>query len=148
MPQPLTPRERRRLQQAHEDGYLDAASSGHRALVKAHGLWCWRMKLPLVWFERRSPHSRFAILRLDMMTTPNVLTEAGRAAVDALGEGLISAHDAVWELVPRGRVAKMAHAAFRAAIQVGNYRLNRVPAKIDARRAKSLKLVARKMASA
>ena len=145
----LTPRERRRLQQAHENGYLDATCPENQAVVKAHGLWCWRLKLPMVWFERRSPHSRFGRLRLDMLTTPHMLTGAGQAALKELGEGQVSAHDAVWEQVPLARTAKMAHAAFRAAIQVENHRLNRVPvSKIDARRKRPLKLVPRKLASA
>ncbi|MEI9972247.1 MAG: hypothetical protein WDO73_09445 [Ignavibacteriota bacterium] len=146
----LTPRERRRLRLAHEDGYLDATCRDNQAVVKAHGLWCWRMKLPMVWFERRTPRSRFGTLRLDMMTTPNLLTGVGQAALRALSEGEISAHEATWEGVPLTRAAKMAHAAFRAAVQVQNYRLNRAGtiSKIDSRRKRSLKLVPRKLASA
>ena len=137
------------MQQAHENGYLDATCRDHGAIVKAHGLWCWRLKVPMVWFERRSPHSRFGCLRLDMLTTPNMLTGAGQAALKALGDGQVSAHDAVWESVPLPRLAKMAHASFRAAVQAPNYRRSRTPlAKIDAQRQKSLKLVSRKMASA
>ena len=145
----LTPRERRRLQQAHENGYLDATCRDNQAIVKAHGLWCWRLKLPMVWFERQSPHSRFGRLHLDMMTTPHMLTGVGQNALKDLGDGQISAHDAIWELIPLTRTAKLAHAAFRTAIQVPNYRLNRVPiSKIDARRKRPLKLVPRKLASA
>jgi len=103
----------------------------------------------MVWFERRSEYSRFGRLRLDMLTTPHMLTGAGQTALKALADGQISAHDAVWEHLPLARAAKMAHAAFRAAIQVQNYRLNRAPiSKIDARRKRSLKLVPRKLASA
>ena len=145
----LTPRERRRLQQAHENGYLDATCRDNQAIVKAHGLWCWRLKLPMVWFERLSPRSRFGHLRLDMLTTPHMLTGVGQAALKALADGQISAHDALWENVPLVRAAKMAHAAFRAAIQVANYRLNREPvSKIDSRRKRPLKLVPRKQVSA
>jgi hypothetical protein len=153
----LTARELRRLRQAHENGYLDATCRENRAIVKAHGLWCWRLKLPMVWFERRSPHSRFGCLRLDMLTTPNMLTGAGQTALKALGEGKISPHDAVWEQVPLARAEKMAHAAFRAAIQTPNYRLNRASiskidskaiSKIDSKRKRTLNLVPRKRASA
>jgi hypothetical protein len=144
----LTLGERRRLLQAHENGYLDATLRDNRAIVKAHGLWCWRMKLPMVWFDRHSAYSRFGCLRVDMLTTPNVLTGAGQAALKTLGDGQISAHDAIWDRVPLPRLPKMAHAAFRVAVQVPNYRLNRTPAKIDARRRKPLKLVPRKLASA
>lgn len=145
----LTPWERRRLQQAHENGYLDATCRDSRAIVKAHGLWCWRLKVPMVWFERHSPRSRFGHLRLDMLTTPNMLTGAGQSAVKALGEAQVSPHDALWERVPLTHLKKMAHAAFRAALQTGNYRLNRAPlAKIDSRRARPLRVVPRKRASA
>ena len=145
----LSPRDRRRLRQAHEDGFLDATCPDNQALVKAHGLWCWRMKLPMIWFERRTPHSRFGRLRLDMMTTPNVLTGAGQSALKEVGEGKITAHDAFWELVPLNRAARMAHAAFRAATLVKHYRVNRAPvSKIDTRRKKPLKLVPRERASA
>jgi hypothetical protein len=144
----LSPAERRRLLQAHENGYLDATRRDNRAIVKGHGLWCWRMKLPMIWFERCSEHSRFGCLRVDMLTTPNVLTGAGQAALKALGAGQISTHDAVWEREPLGRLEKLAHAAFRVAVQAPNYRLNSTPAKIDVRSAKPLKLVPRKLASA
>jgi hypothetical protein len=144
------------LQQAREDGYLDATSRDNRAIVKAHGLWCWRLRLPMVWFERLSPYSRFVHLRLDMLTTPNTLTGAGQSALKALGDGRITAHDALWERIPRARAAKMAHAVLRAAIQVDHYRLNRTsvapravaPRSINTRRDKPLKLVPRKRASA
>jgi len=103
----------------------------------------------MVTIERRTPRSRFAILRLDMLTTPNRLTMAGQAALRALGDGRISAHDAVWERVPLAQAQKTAHAAFRAALRAGNYRSNRAPvSKIDAAAEIPLKLVQRKRASA
>jgi hypothetical protein len=144
----LTPQDRRRLQQAHENGYLDAACRDNQAIVKAHGLWCWRLKVPMVWFELDSPRSRFGSLRLDMLTTPHMLTSAGQAALKALGARQPSPHDAVWERVPLARLDKLAHTAFRAAIQVQHRRLNQTPlVKIDARRGKPLKLVPRKIAT-
>ena len=137
------------MQQAHENGYLDATCRDNGAILKQHGLWCWRLKVPMVWFERYSPRSRFGRLRLDMLTTPNMLNGAGQAALKALGDGRFSPHDAVWERVPLLLLAKMAHAAFRAAVQAQNYRLNRTPlTKIDARRMKPPKLLTRKTASA
>jgi hypothetical protein len=145
----MLPRERRRLQQARENGYLDATCHDNRAIVKAHGLWCWRLKLPMLWFERRSPRSRFGNLRLDMLTTPNMLTGAGQAALKALGTPKLSQHDAIWERVPLPRLEQLAHAAFRIAIQSRYYRPNRTQlTKIDTRRGKPLKLVPRKVASA
>ena len=103
----------------------------------------------MVWFERRTPRSRFGRLHLDMLTTPHMLTGAGQSALKAIGEGRITAHDAVWELVLLNRAGKMAHAAFRAALQVENYRANRSKvSKIDTRPKKSLKLIPRERASA
>jgi hypothetical protein len=103
----------------------------------------------MVWFERHSPRSRFGCLRLDMLTTPHMLTGAGQAALKALDSTKVSPHDALWERVPLPRLDKLAHAAFRAAVQPQNYRLNRAPlAKIDAGAKKILKLVPRKAASA
>ncbi|HEX3747175.1 MAG TPA: hypothetical protein VHW09_24735 [Bryobacteraceae bacterium] len=146
---PLTPRDRRRLQQARENGYLNAACRDSRAVVKAYGLWCWRLKLPMLWFERLSPYSRFANLRLDMLTTPNMLTVVGQQALAALADGQITAHDAVWQRIPMALAPKVAHGALRAVLQVEHYRLNRTPtAKIDARRKQTLKLVPRKRATA
>jgi hypothetical protein len=145
----LTRGERRRLRQAHEDGYLDATCADSGAIVKAHGLWCWRLKLPMVWFERYSRRSRFGCLHLDMLTTPHVLTGAGQSALKALDGAKASPHVALWERVPLSRLDKLAHAAFRAAVQPQHYRLNRTPpAKIDIRGRKFLKLVPPKSASA
>lgn len=144
----LPPSDRRRLRLAHENGYLDATCRDSRAVVKAHGLWCWRLKVPMVWFERHSPRSRFGCLRLDMLTTPHMLTGAGQAALKALEPSKVSPHDALWERVPLARLDKLAHAAFRAAVQPQNYRLNRATARIDTGTKKNLKLVPRKAASA
>jgi hypothetical protein len=145
----LTPRERRRLREAHESGQLDATCRDNRAVVKAHGLWCWRLKLPMVWFERHSPRSRFGRLHLDMLTTPHMLTGAGQAALKALGAAEASPHEVLWEGVPLSRLDRLAHAAFRAAVQAQHYRLNRSQlVKIDSRSRKPLKLAPRKIASA
>ena len=145
----FTPRERRRLQQAHENGHLDATSRDNRTVVKAYGLWCWRLKVPMVWFERHSPRSRFGCVHLDMMTTPNMLTAAGQAALKALGATQASPHDGFWERIALTRLDKLAHAVFRAAVHGKNYRLNRAPlAKIDRRTSKPLKVVSRKAATA
>jgi hypothetical protein len=144
----LTARERRRLLQAHENGYLDATGRDNPAVVKAHGLWCWRLKLPMVWFERQSPHSAFGRLRVDMLTTPHMLTGIGETALRALGADQITPHDAAWERVRLPQLQKLAHAAFRAAIQPQNYRLNGAAvARIDVRSSKTLKAVPRKIAS-
>jgi len=41
-------RERTRLRKAREDGYLDARCKQNGGLVHAYGLWCWRLKIPMV----------------------------------------------------------------------------------------------------
>lgn len=98
-------------------------------MVKAYGLWCWRLKIPLVWFERRSPRSRYGRVRLDMFTTANMLTAGGQAAMRAMGgagPAEISPHDALWDRVPMHSLGQLANAALRAAVRRGNYEPNRV----------------------
>src|SRR5512144_753943 len=97
-------RQNTRLRQAREQGYLDARCPENLALLQTFGLWCWKLKLPMVWIERRTRYSRFARIRLDMFTCGNCLTAAGQEYLkflSALGSGAIStrvsAHDAVWE---------------------------------------------------
>ena len=150
LPQPaLTARGRRRLQQAHEDGFLDATCCDNAAIVKAHGLWCWRLKIPMVWVERRSRYSRYGRIHLDMFTTPNLLNSSGRAAMQALGAAKVSAHDAHWDLVPRGNLAAIGRATLRAALRTGNCAMNRgQPLGIDIHPRRPLQLVTRKAASA
>ena len=117
---------------AREAGYLDATCPSNQAVVKAYTLWCWRLRLPALWFERRTPYSRCGRLRLDMFTTPNRLTPDGHAALEALcaglglrGETAVSPHGAAWDRVPRAGLAALAHAAFRTVLRVGNQQLNR-----------------------
>lgn len=78
-----------------------------------------------------------------------MLTVAGQAALKALGPAKVSPHEALWEPVPLRRLDKLAHAAFRAAVQSPHYRPNRTPlARIDAGTRKFLKLLPPKAASA
>ncbi len=131
----LKGRERRRLERAREYGYLDAKVRENQNLVRAYGLWCWQLKIPMVWMERQSPYSRFGRVRLEMFTTPNLLTPNGRSALKALAPSAqvaVSSHDGCWARVPLAKVAGLAKAAFRGAVTVGNYRLNKAqPAKAD-----------------
>ena len=120
----LTGLERRRLRLARENGFLDAACRDHQALVKAYGLWCWRLRIPMVWFERQSRYSRYGLLHLEMLTTPHTLTVTGQATLTALAPTRVSAHEAAWRRVPRAALAGLAHSAFRAAVHAGNYQLN------------------------
>jgi hypothetical protein len=120
----LTGLERRRLRLARENGFLDAACRDQQTLVKAYGLWCWRLRIPMVWFERQSPYSRYGLLHLEMLTTPHTLTVAGQAALRGLAPAQVSAHEAAWRRIPRASLAGLAHAAFRAAAHAGNYQLS------------------------
>lgn len=126
-------RQRRRLRNAREAGYLDAACDDNARLVKVFGLWCWRMRIPMIWFERRSAHSRYGALHLEMFTTLNLLTPAGQAALRALGEADVSAHGATWDSVARAEWDSLSRAVYRAVVATGNYRLNRASVKIDTR---------------
>lgn len=117
----LNGRDRARLAQARVNGYLDAGSAFPSKLAYIHSFWCWRLRLPLVWFERHSPRSRYARVRLDLFATPNSLNQRGQAELAALAAGQISAGDARWEKVPVEAAEKLAHAAFRIATRPANY---------------------------
>ncbi len=122
-------RDRRRLQLAHEKGYLDARCASSPKLLRAHGKWCWRLKLPMVWFERQTPYSRFGRVYLELFTTPATLTAAGEAELQELGARntgsrvQVTPHDARWDRVRLDATEKLASAVFRATIRAGNYRL-------------------------
>jgi hypothetical protein len=122
-------RDRRRLQLAREKGYLDARCASSPKLLRAHGKWCWRLKLPMVWFERHTPHSRFGRVYLELFTTPNTLTAAGQAELQELATRhtgsrvQVTPNDARWERIRLDAIEKLANAVFRATVRVGNYRL-------------------------
>jgi hypothetical protein len=126
----LSGRDRRRLQLAHEKGYLDARCASGPKLLRAHGKWCWRLKLPVVWFERQTPHSKFGRVYLELFTTPNILTAAGEAELQELATRYsgsrvqVTPNDARWERVRLDAAEKLANAVFRATLRVGNYRLS------------------------
>lgn len=114
----------RRLERARENGYLDARCRNSKKVKESFGLWCWRLKIPLVWFERQSPHSKYGRVHLDLFTTSNRLTPAGREAIQTLcatvapkGQVKISAHNADCDRVPLARVEDLAKAIFRSAIR-------------------------------
>ncbi len=112
----------RRIQLARENGFLNARCRKGHELLRVYGLWCWRMGIPLVWYERRSPHSRFSRVHLEMLTTNCTVTVAGRAALIATATppGDVSAHGAVWDRVPAGDAADFARAVFRTVRRRGN----------------------------
>jgi len=132
----LTGRERTRLRVARENGYLNARSADNRRLVEAFSLWCWLLKIPMVWLERRTPHSRYGRVHLDMFTTANALTAAGQAEMRAHGPARASPHDACWERVPLRELERVANTVFRAATRMGNYEPTRSIFVVDMRREK------------
>jgi hypothetical protein len=124
-------RERRRLELARERGFLDGTFANREKVARSYGLWCWRLKVPVIWFERQTPRSRYGRLRLDLVTTMNVLTDAGQAAMRRLGadwpsppRARVSPHDACWERVPLKRLGELATAVLRTATRGGNYQLD------------------------
>ena len=126
-------RERARLRKARENGYLDACCNLNRALVHAYGLWCWRLKIPMVWLERRTRCSRYARVHLEMFTSANRLAAEGQAdmkAICAPGNAAtltrVSPHNACWDHVATWNAGELAHAVFRAAIRPQNYERNEV----------------------
>ena len=128
-------RERTRLRKARENGYLDACCQDNQALIHAYGLWCWRLKIPLVWLERRTRFSRYGRVQLEMFTSANRLTAGGQAGMRAIcapGNAArwtrVSPHDACWDHVALPNARELAHAVMRAAIRPENYERNEDPA--------------------
>ena len=124
----MTGRERSRLRKAREVGYLDACCRENTPLIQAYGLWCWRLKIPMVWLERRSPSSRYRCVQLEMFTSANRLSSAGEARMKAIcapGNAAqwtqVSPHDARWDHVSAPNGAELARAVFRAAVRPENY---------------------------
>ena len=124
-------RERSRLRRAREDGFLDARCKDNAALVSAYGLWCWQLKIPLVWLARRTRYSKYGRVQLEMFTSANRLTAGGQGGMKAIcapGNAAawtrVSAHDACWDHVALANVRELAHAVFRAAIRPENYERN------------------------
>ena len=138
----LAGRQRTRLRVARDNGYLNARCADNQRLVQAFSLWCWRLKIPMVWLERRTPGSRYGRVRLDMFTTANMLTDAGQAAMKALGQAHASPHDACWDRVPCRDLGRLANSVFRAATRTGNYELNRSKFVVNLHRQSSEKLFA------
>jgi hypothetical protein len=118
----LKPRQRTRLRQAREKGYLDARHSDAANLLMAFSLWCWRLRLPVVWFERNSPRSRYGRVRLDLYTTANRLSDRGLMEMQSLTPAAvdISPHDARWSRVPRDQLEQLAARVIKAAVRAGN----------------------------
>jgi hypothetical protein len=103
-----------------ERGFLNARCRKRDELLREYGLWCWRMGLPMIWLQARSPHSRLNQVHLDFFTTPNTLTVRGHAALIAISAAIVRArdasisfHGAVWDRVPTDAAEGLARAVFR-----------------------------------
>lgn len=110
-----------------ESGALNARCRIGPELIRAYGLWCWRMGLPMVWFEPMRPGSRLSRVRLELFTSRHVLSTRGIAALIAASVGVVEArhasicsHAAVWDRVPKGRAGAFAAAVFRTVRRTGN----------------------------
>ena len=121
-------REQTRLCKARESGFLDARCPENRLLLQAFGMWCWRLKLPMVWLERRTRYSRYARVKLEMFTSNNRLTQRGRERLEAVcapGNRAvwtnISEHQAAWDHVAQASAMELAKSVFRASVNSGNY---------------------------
>ena len=109
----LTRRDRSVLDRARRNGYLEISREPRPDLVRAHGLWCWKLRIPFLCFARDSPRSRFGTVRLDLFTTPHLLTEPGRTELTHLPAR--HNHSLRW------RLAKCSQ------IRAGNNRARRLP---------------------
>jgi hypothetical protein len=123
-----------RLLRAREEGFLNARCRVRPALLRAYGLWCWRMSIPMVWYEARTPSSRLSRVHLDMLTTPYRLTVAGRAALIALSaahfppdRAVITADGAAWDRVPPATASDFARAVFRTVRRPASYQFLAFP---------------------
>jgi hypothetical protein len=122
----LTGRQRSRLRLARENGYLNAACRDPQTLLAAYSRWCWHLRIPVVWSERRSPHSRYGRVCLDLYTTANRLTAEGQADLQDLAPGAsLSPHDARWEHVPVRDLDRLAAAVLHAYTRAANCQPNR-----------------------
>jgi len=124
-------REQTRLRKAREDGFLDARCPENGLLIQAYGMWCWRLKIPMVWLERRARYSRFARVKLEMFTCNQRLNAKGQERLNAIcvpgnkaPSTFISPHDVTWNHVAKGSARNLARSVFRAAVNSGNYERN------------------------
>jgi hypothetical protein len=130
----------KRLRAAMESGVLNARCQRREQLLRVYGRWCWRMGLPMVWFEPRSRNSRLSGVHLDLFTTPGYLSVTGRAALIGLSaryvesrHGSIGTHEAVWDQLGPADVAEFARLVFRTVRRAGNCELSAPPAQREAK---------------
>jgi hypothetical protein len=113
----LNTRERRKLREARKKGYLDGRGPRRRHkeianLSMVFSLWCWRLRLPVVWCERHSPRSRYGRVRLDLYTTRN------RLSLRALAEN--GPRSGALEQCAARRSGSLAGRAMKAAVKPAN----------------------------
>jgi hypothetical protein len=115
-PNRLNGRDKKRLERAREAGYLDARCRNSCQVKETFGLWCWRLKIPMVWFERHTPRSKYGRVHLEMFTTANRLTTVAQAGLQALSpQAQVSSHNVRLERIPLKQINELARAVFRAA---------------------------------
>jgi hypothetical protein len=128
----VTEQRNRRLDRARAAGYLNVSGRGPDALERQYALWCWRLRLPVVCCERRSPRSKYGRVVLDLFTTAHSLSEEGKTELARLAVRLhiparvtVFDGDAVWDDVPVRQLDALARSVFRAATSSGNYELRK-----------------------
>ena len=122
--------QRGRLQRARANGYLDATCAEAAPVIRTYSFWCWRLRVPLIWYRRNSPRSTKGSVHLDLFTTANVLSDKGQSELSSLCDRLqipaalqLSSFDAVWSSVPVARMDELAAMALRVATRFGHYAL-------------------------
>jgi hypothetical protein len=126
----LSGRDRTRLAKARANGYLNATCRSRLAVTRAYHFWCWRLRVPLIAFERNTPRSAYGRVHLDLSTTGHGLTELGQIEMTDLirrlripGRAAVSSGDGEWENIPQKRLEELARTILRVATRLGNYEL-------------------------
>lgn len=111
-----------RLRKARENGYLDANFRDITRLKRDYGLWCWRLRIPVVWHLPESRRSRFGRVYMDMLTTGRTLTPAGMAEVESIcaPSELVYSHGAVSARMERAELGTLARRLYKAVTRPGN----------------------------
>ena len=92
-------------------------------MLQEYGLWCWRLKIPMAWYERMTPRSRFGRVHVEFLTTWLKLSSRGLAAMrEVCGEwkGHVSSEEIICERVPLGRLEELTAKVLRVARRKGN----------------------------
>ena len=91
-------------------------------MLRQFGAWCWLLRLPLVWWQRNSPRSRYGTLRLDLFTSGKRLALSGEQELRSLAPwaAVVSPDDGVWSHVPRNELPYLAGRVVHAAVRPGN----------------------------